>query len=71
MIISIIFLTLLRPGGFGDFRKKKHLNARGFAQELLRFGRFYRLSEGLKKRSKSSRLHSKKKFLREGWAFCE
>ena len=72
MIISIIFLTLLRPGGFGDFRKKKHLNARGFAQELLRFGRFYRLSEGLKKRSKSSRLHWKKNFLRGGVrVFCE
>jgi len=28
--------TLWHPAGFGDFRQKKHLNARGFADEYLR-----------------------------------
>jgi len=28
-------LTLWRPHGFEDLQKKKHLNARGFAQEFL------------------------------------
>ena len=39
-----IHLTLWHPGGFGDFRKKKHLNARGFAQEFLRSSMLYRLN---------------------------
>jgi len=31
-----LLLTLWHPAGFGDFRQKKHLNARGFADEYLR-----------------------------------
>jgi len=49
-------LTLWRPLGFEDFRKKS-LNARGFAQEFLRPGK------SLKKRGKSSSMHSNKNFL--------
>jgi len=47
----------------GIFGKKKHLNARGFAQEFLRFGMLYRPGKSLKRRGKSSSLHSKKNFL--------
>jgi len=68
---GLTVLTLWRLGGFGNFRQKKHLNARGFARELLRFGRSYRLSEGLKKCSKSSRLHSKKIFFVGAGVVCE
>ena len=55
-------INTLRTTWFRGFSAKKHLNARGFARELLRFGRLYRLGEGLKKRGQSSRLHSKKIF---------
>jgi len=33
-----VSLLIWRPLGFGDFRKKKRLNARGFAREILRSG---------------------------------
>jgi len=33
---TFICLTLWHPAGFGDFRQKKHLYARGFADEYLR-----------------------------------
>jgi len=54
--------TLSEPAGFGDFRQKKHLNARGFAHEYLRSCSLKRLGETLKTRGQSSRLHSKKIF---------
>jgi len=62
-------LTLWRPAGFGDFRKKKRLNARGFAREFLRSGMLFRPGKSLKRCSKSSSLHSKKKFLLGGCGF--
>ena len=55
-------LTLWRPLGFGDFRKKKRLNARGFAREFLWSGMLYRPGKSLKRRGKSSSLHSKNIF---------
>jgi len=61
--------TLWRPAAFGDFRKKKRLNARGFAREFLRSGMLYRPSKSLKRRGKSSSLHSKKFFLIGGCVF--
>jgi len=56
-------LTLFRLAAFGDLRKK-HRNARGFAQEFLRSGQRYRPDKRLKRHDKSSSLHSKKFF---GW----
>jgi len=64
-------LTLWRPLGFGDFRKKKRLNARGFAREFLRSGMLYRPGKSVKKHGTSSSLHSKKNFLLGGAVFCE
>ena len=52
-------LTLWRPLGFGDFRKKKRLNARGFAQKFLRSGMLYRPGKSLKRPGKSSSVHLK------------
>jgi len=59
IIITSMQLTLRfwHPGGFGDFRKKKRLNARGFALEFLRSGMLYRPGKCLKRRGKSSSLH--------------
>jgi len=63
-------LTLWLPAAFGDFRKKKRLNARGFAREFLRSGMLYRPGKSHKGRGKSSSLHSKKKFSAWGyWCF--
>ena len=53
---------LWRPAAFGDFRKKKRLNTHGFAQEFLWSGMLYRPGKSLKRRGKSSSLHSKKIF---------
>ena len=55
-------LTLWRPLGFGDLKKIKCLNACGFAQEFLRYGMLNRPGKSIKRRSKSSSLHSKKIF---------
>jgi len=49
-----------------EFSEKKRLNARGFAREFLRSGVLYRLGKSLKRRGKSSSLHSKKIFLLGG-----
>jgi len=49
-------------GAFGDFQKK-HLNAHGFVREYLRSCLGYGLGGSVKKRDKSSSLHSKKNFL--------
>jgi len=53
---------------FRGFSEKKRQNARGFAREFLRSGVLYRRGKSLKRRCKSSRLHSKKNFLLGG---CE
>jgi len=60
---TITSLTLWRPAGFMDFQKKKRPNARGFVREFLRSGMLYRPGKSLKRRGKSSSLHSKKIFL--------
>jgi len=49
--------------------KKKSLNARGFAREFLRSCMLYRSGKSLKRRGKSSSLHSKKNFLLVGTGF--
>ena len=64
-------LTLWRSLRFGDFRKKKRLNACGFAQEFLQSGMLYRPSKSLKRRNKSSSLHSKKIFWLGGAGFLQ
>jgi len=56
---SKLLLTLWHSLGFGDFQEKKHLNARGFAREFLWSGILYRPGKSLKRRGKSSSLHSK------------
>ena len=52
----------LASGRFWGFPRKKHRNARGFAQEFLRFGLRYRPSQKLKRCGKSCNLHLKKMF---------
>jgi len=63
-------LTLWRLAAFGDFQKKTHLNARGFVWEYLRSCMGYRPGWSVKRRSKSSSLHSKKNFCLGGAFFC-
>jgi len=58
----VSFLTLWHPAAFGDFWKKKRLNARGFAWEYLRSCTGYGPGQSVKRRGKSSSLHSKKFF---------
>jgi len=50
-------------GCFWAFLKKKRLNARGFARELLRSCMGYGPGRSIKRHSKSSSLHSKIIFL--------
>jgi len=64
----IFLLTIWRPAAFGDFRKKR-LNAHGFVREYLRSCLGYRPSRSVKRRGKSSCLHSKKYFLLGGCGF--
>jgi len=59
----------LANGWFRRFSQKKCLNARGFAREFLRSGMLYRPGKSLKRRGKSSSLHSKKNFLPGGCVF--
>jgi len=66
-----MLLTLWRPLAFGDFRKKKRLNARGFAREFLQSGMLYRPGKSLKRCGKSSSLHSKRIFCLGVRVFCE
>jgi len=65
----MLLLTLWCPLGFGDFRKKKRLNTRGFAREFFWSGMLYGPSKSLKRRGKSSSLHLKKFFLLGGTGF--
>jgi len=53
-------LTLWRLAAFGDFQKKQRLNACGFAREYLRSCMGYGPGQSVKRRGKSSSLHSKK-----------
>jgi len=52
-----------------DFQKKKRLNAHGFAREFLWSGMLYRPGESLKRRGKSSSLHTKKIYFAWGVRF--
>jgi len=65
---SNLFNTLA-SGCFQGFSEEKRLNARGFAWEFLWSGMLYRPSKSLKRRDKSSSLHSKKNFLLGGCGF--
>ena len=61
----------LASGYFRGFSKKR-LNARGFAWEFLQSAMLYKPGKSLKRRGKSSSLHSKKKLF--AWwvrVFCE
>jgi len=62
-------VNTLAPGWFRGFSEKKRLNARGFAREFLWSGMLYRPGKSLKRRGKSSSLHSKKIFLLGGCSF--
>jgi len=64
-----ILLNSLASARIRGFSQKKCLNAHGFAREFLWSGVLYRPSKSLKKRSKSSSLHLKKKFLLGGCGF--
>jgi len=55
-------LNTLAPGWFQGFLAKKRLNARGFAQEYLCSCTGYGPGRSVKRRGKSSSLHSKKFF---------
>ena len=60
--IYYFLLNSLASGRFRGFRKKKRLNARGFAWEFLRSCMLYKPGKTLKRRGKSSSLHSKNFF---------
>jgi len=62
-------LILWRLAAFGDFWKKICLNARGFARKYLRSCMRYGPGRSVKRRGKSSSLHSKKNFLLGGCGF--
>jgi len=66
---DLINLTLWHPAAFGDFQEEKRLNTHGFAQEFLRSCSGYGPSQSVKRRGKSSSMHSKKKFLLGGGGF--
>jgi len=70
LIIFDVFNSLA-SGCFQGFSEKKHLNARGFAREFLWSCMLYRPGKSLKRRGKSSSLHSKKNFCLGGWFFCK
>jgi len=61
----------LASSRFRGFSEKKCLNARGFAWEFLRSGMLYKPGKSLKRRSKSSSLHSKIFFAWGRWFFRE
>jgi len=54
---------------FRGFSEKKRLNAHGFAREFVWSGTIYRPGKSLRRRGKSSSLHSKKNFLLGGCGF--
>jgi len=63
--------SVLASARIRGFSEKKRLNARGFAREFLRSGMLYWPGKSLKRRWKSSRLHSKKNFCLGGAFFFE
>jgi len=68
LIIFDVFNSLA-SGCFQGFSEKKHLNAHGFAREFLWSCMLYRPGKSLKRRGKSSSLHSKKNFCLGGGFF--
>jgi len=63
--------STLAPGWFRGFLGKKRLNVRGFAWEYIRSCSGYGPGRSLKRRGKSSSLHSKKIFCLGVRFFCE
>jgi len=61
--VHFLFLTLWRLLGFGDFRKNKRLTHMALRGNFFWSDMFYRPGKSLKRRGKSSSLHSKKIFL--------
>ena len=70
-VFKWITLTLSCPASFGNFGEKKRPNARGFAWEYPRSCSVYGPIRSVKRRGKSSSLHSKKIFLLGVVGFCE
>jgi len=64
-------LNTLASGQKSKFLKKKHRNARGFAWEFLWSNKCYGAGRSVKRRCKSSSLHSKKVFWLGLRVFCE
>ena len=64
-------INTLVSGWNRGFSKKKHQNARGFAQEFIRSCTGYGPGRSIKKCGKSSSLHSKKNFCLGVQIFCE
>jgi len=69
--IQNMLLNSLASGWFRGFSEKKRLNTCSFAQEFLQSGVLYRPSKSLKRRAKSSSMHSKKIFAWGVLVFCE
>jgi len=67
-MLTCLGLTLWRPAALRIFGKKR-LNTHGFAWEFLRSGMFYRPGKSIKRRGKSSSLHSKKNIFAWGCRF--
>jgi len=68
-IAFAIHLTLWRPATFGDFREKKHWNARGFVQEFLWSSKRYQPSQKFKNAASLVACAWKKFFWLEGADF--
>ena len=66
----LIFHTLV-SGRNREFSRQNSRIARGFAQEFFRSGKCYRPGQRLKRRGKSSSLHSKQFFACGLWIFSE
>ena len=71
LIQNYSILNTLASGCFQGFLGKKCLNARGSVLEFLRSAMLFRPGKSLKRRGKSSSLHSKKIFAGEEGFFCE
>jgi len=65
---KLTVINTLASGRFWDF-EKKHRNARGFARKFLQSHKCYGPGWSVKRRGKSSSLHSKKIFLVGGADF--
>jgi len=66
----VCLITLWCPAAFEDVRKKS-LNACGFAWKYLYSYKGYGPGRGVKRRSKSSSMHSKKIFAWGMWVYCQ